>query len=266
MVVLSIHSFYRNMFTCPKCRKEWSTFSKMCHCGEEVLYIPNELKNKSFIEYENQGIDAVKDLIKNHVKSRHKNIDANINQSTIDQTSLPSSQHKSKKIETTTKFVSQSNQKTLNIIFTLMGLISLLSFYLKFYPPSFIKNFKNNSTELSDSKANVGNVPASIDVRQVSECFGTEPFWSLDISNGSLLFKHEELTMSLQKSTPKPAAGMSESYIALYQGKVIGQEKFMNVILTSDNQCSDNMSEDIHPVTAIILSGSDLYYGCCVKR
>lgn len=256
----------QNMFTCPKCGKEWNTISQLCNCGEQVLYIPNELKNESFIEYKSHGIEAVKSLIRDSIKNKQININTDISSSNIETIPLPTNQYKSNKNESPAQAPSQSNQKILTIVFTLMGLISMLSIYLKFYPPSFIKNFKNNSIELLESTVDIGNLSKSIDARLVSECFGTEPFWNLNIDNGNLQFKHEKLMMSLQNTTPRPAVGFSESYIALYQGKVIGQDRYMNVILTSNNQCSDNMSEDVHPVTAMILSGSDLYYGCCIKK
>ena len=48
-----------------------------------------------------------------------------------------------------------------------------------------------------------------------------------------------------------------------YQGKVVGKERFLNVIITKDGRCNDGMSETSYPARVHILSGKDLYTGCC---
>lgn len=44
----------------------WDFFTLHCVCGEQVLYIPPELKDESFRVYELEGIEAIKKLIADH--------------------------------------------------------------------------------------------------------------------------------------------------------------------------------------------------------
>lgn len=54
------------MFTCPKCKTTWSSGSFICTCGERVLYIPDELKEKVYLIYGVSGYDEVVNYIKNY--------------------------------------------------------------------------------------------------------------------------------------------------------------------------------------------------------
>jgi len=104
---------------------------------------------------------------------------------------------------------------------------------------------------------------AAQDMRAIRACFGTEPFWGLDIKNDELKFQRDGLVMELKGVKAGKAIGASESFIALYQGKVVGKDRFLNVIIMRDNQCSDGMSDRSYPARVHVLSGNDLYIGCC---
>ena len=100
----------------------------------------------------------------------------------------------------------------------------------------------------------------------ITSCIGTEPFWSLKIGNEKIEFSSlgDEVTMGMKNNGAKSANGSSSEYIALYQGKTLEGDKYMNVIIQRA-ECSDHMSDDLYPYTVHVLSGTELYTGCCRK-
>ena len=104
---------------------------------------------------------------------------------------------------------------------------------------------------------------AAQDMSAFRTCSGTEPYWDLTIKNDELKFQHEGLVMELKGVKAGSAKGRGLNSIALYQGKVVGKDRFLNVIITQDNQCSDGRSNDRYRASVHILSGNDLYTGCC---
>lgn len=102
--------------------------------------------------------------------------------------------------------------------------------------------------------------------RKVNSCFGTEPFWDLEITNKVVQFKDagNNIMMTILRVPPSGAEGTNEDYIAMYQGKTIDNpNKFLNVIIIGDAGCSDGMSEEKYPFFSLVLSGKKLYRGCC---
>jgi uncharacterized membrane protein len=125
------------------------------------------------------------------------------------------------------------------------------------------RKFSKNKPTVEDATPKTSSKSSMVDVKKIKQCYGTEPFWKLSIDGNQLIFDDYKVPMIIKNSKPKSAMGMSDEYIVLYQGKVVGQEKFLNVILQGDSQCNDNMSEEIYAVTAHVLTGSELYTGCC---
>ncbi len=119
------------------------------------------------------------------------------------------------------------------------------------------RNVEQSKVDISASASN------SVDVKKIKQCHGAEPFWNLSIDANQLIFDKNGASMVIKNSNPKSAIGMSDKHIALYQGKVVGQEKFLNVILKTDSKCIDNMSNKTYATTALVLTGSELYTGCC---
>lgn len=107
---------------------------------------------------------------------------------------------------------------------------------------------------------------AFADASAVTQCFGTEPFWSLTFSNSKIVFKNDvgdAQTMSILRGAPRAAAGSVTEYISLYQGRLLeNNSRFMNVIIER-NDCSDGMSDSTHPYSVLVLSGTSLFRGCC---
>jgi uncharacterized membrane protein len=102
--------------------------------------------------------------------------------------------------------------------------------------------------------------------KKVNTCFGSEPFWDVEINTKVVQFKDsgKNFVMTIPKPQPSTAEGSSDEYIVVYQGKTIDhQNKFMNIIIVNDENCSDGMSEEKYPFSAFVLSGKTLYKGCC---
>ncbi|MCA2962235.1 MAG: hypothetical protein IOD12_18430 [Silvanigrellales bacterium] len=107
--------------------------------------------------------------------------------------------------------------------------------------------------------------PAALaDASKVTSCFGTEPFWGLTIAGKSVAFRTADgLTRTSDTSGARAALGTLTSYVALYQGKVKEEPgRFLNVIVKAE-QCSDGMSDEGFPYSVLVLSGTELYSGCC---
>ncbi|MGL5081562.1 MAG: COG3650 family protein [Microcoleaceae cyanobacterium] len=100
--------------------------------------------------------------------------------------------------------------------------------------------------------------------QSVKQCSGTEPFWSLTLDNSQIKFERAGGSIwSIPKTTANSAQGKPADYLALYQGKVREQSgRFLNVIIEQGN-CSDGMSDNTYPYNVYVLSGRELYRGCC---
>lgn len=105
----------------------------------------------------------------------------------------------------------------------------------------------------------------SPDATRVAKCFGTEPFWSLTLDGKTIKFKNlgTETSMSINQNTPKAAHGRRAEYLAMYQGRTLeSPSRFLNVIIRNQ-ECSDGMSDETYPYSVLVLSGTDLFDGCC---
>jgi uncharacterized membrane protein len=107
--------------------------------------------------------------------------------------------------------------------------------------------------------------PAALaDASKVKSCSGTEPFWGLKIDAKKIAFENAVgLERSIDNKGARGAIGSRPSYIALYQGKVKEQPgRYLNIIIKAET-CSDGMSDVDHPFSVLVLSGTELYTGCC---
>lgn len=107
--------------------------------------------------------------------------------------------------------------------------------------------------------------PAALaDASKVTSCVGTEPFWGLTIDAKKVTFRTADgLTRTIDNKGARPAFGHTTGYIALYQGKVKEEAgRFLNAIIREE-QCSDGMSDEDYPYSVLVLSGTELYAGCC---
>lgn len=100
---------------------------------------------------------------------------------------------------------------------------------------------------------------------EVKHCHGTEPFWGLKITKSNIQFEGIGLdtTITIKKSEPISAHGHMSEYISLYQGRTLeNPNRFMNVIIKR-SECSDGMSDETYPYSVLVLSGNNLFNGCC---
>ena len=105
------------------------------------------------------------------------------------------------------------------------------------------------------------------DASTVTQCHGTEPFWSLTIAADKLEFKSADetgLQMTIANTGARSAAARSAQFISLYQGRTQqNSARFMNVMIKKDAGCSDGMSDETYPASVLVLSGTTLFEGCC---
>lgn len=93
-------------------------------------------------------------------------------------------------------------------------------------------------------------------------CFGTEPFWNMQIHQEMIKFSQEDTQLSYSISPPQTAYGMQESFTKKWIID-LNQENNGAAYIVKHN-CSDNMSDTIYPYEVILDLGQDkFYYGCC---
>lgn len=128
------------MFTCPKCKTTWSSTSFICTCGERVLYIPDELKEKTYLVYGVSGYDGVVSYIKSHNENIKlesiKKIESNQRQVEIDTANKQEEAEQDARIE--------DRRKRTEKIFLVFSLLAFASFIFYSITPSatrFISTF-----------------------------------------------------------------------------------------------------------------------------
>lgn len=98
-------------------------------------------------------------------------------------------------------------------------------------------------------------------------CFGTEPFWDLKINPKGIKFRNdatdpENSWTRLAVVDPAPANGFTIQHARIF--KTLDQNKGRVTILIKEENCSDDMSEEVHPMSVMYMS--DLvgnFSGCC---
>ena len=104
------------------------------------------------------------------------------------------------------------------------------------------------------------------DASKMTECHGTEPFWSATIRSEKVVYKSNSTgeALTIRNKGALPSAAGSTRFISLYQGRTEeDSSRFLNLIVKSEESCSDGMSDETYGASAIVLSGSMLLYGCC---
>jgi uncharacterized membrane protein len=98
-------------------------------------------------------------------------------------------------------------------------------------------------------------------------CTGTEPFWSLDIGKGAFTFSEAGgPAKTLETVAPISAANRSADLVRVYQTRVLAKGgKAMTIVVRAaeNNSCSDGMSDNKYPLSAVIIRGQSVIEGCC---
>ncbi|QFS84532.1 Bacterial SH3 domain protein [Roseivivax sp. THAF40] len=90
-------------------------------------------------------------------------------------------------------------------------------------------------------------------------CFGTEPFWSLDISGDMFAFQFFDKGLQSGPITLRTRASGRPDRFA-FAGEA-GAERA--ILVMGRAECSDGMSDRLYGLTADFLIGDTLYSGCC---
>lgn len=101
-------------------------------------------------------------------------------------------------------------------------------------------------------------------------CGGTEPFWSLAVSNGQAQFKlwMEEQEQSLEASPWLQARGLRGWFVVRLAeaGGTNTADGFIAVRSAHQSFCSDDMSDTDYPFFAtLILPNDEVFGGCCSR-
>lgn len=91
------------------------------------------------------------------------------------------------------------------------------------------------------------------------KCFGTEPFWGMELVNNSLVLDlFDETKTSEEVISRETAAGMANEFAFIAKTK-----NSSATIVTGE--CSDGMSDEIYSHHVVYTDGRAVLYGCCNK-
>ena len=90
-------------------------------------------------------------------------------------------------------------------------------------------------------------------------CFGTEPFWSLDLSGGTFAFQFFDNGLQTGPITLRTGASARPDRFA-FAGEAGGKRA---TLVMGRAECNDGMSDRLYGLTADFLIGDTLYSGCC---
>jgi uncharacterized membrane protein len=121
---------------------------------------------------------------------------------------------------------------------------------------------------IADGTQNIEAPPDSeTGADKITSCGGFEPFWSLAIDGDTVAFDDgADTKVTMAKTGPASAMGSTASFAALYQGTTKEDPSRVLTVAIADvslTGCSDGGSDELFPFSATIVSGKDLYLGCC---
>lgn len=106
------------------------------------------------------------------------------------------------------------------------------------------------------------NVNAQIDNFNL-KCFGTEPFWNLEISKENIKFGlYDELKLKEKISVLETSANHTNRWFI----KSFKEDSNSYINLESSNNCSDDMSDRVYLYNVSFFNQSEGYFtGCCTN-
>lgn len=114
-----------------------------------------------------------------------------------------------------------------------------------------------SSLSVFNGLAQAGQIP-------VLNCSGTEPFWTLKTDSNGFLSMDDSMSDSKKfysKTKIKNAHGMALGFAFQIKAQdMLKNTLKLNVVQTS---CSDGMSDDKYPNTALVDVDGGIYFGCC---
>lgn len=99
-------------------------------------------------------------------------------------------------------------------------------------------------------------------------CFGTEPFWSAEVSAGSVHMKMmSEDLYKFDYSGIINAGGVTEDFIKIFRLENDSVKSAYLIIKKNEAcKCSDGMSDNKYEYEAYLVIDNSAYYGCAVKK
>jgi uncharacterized membrane protein len=92
---------------------------------------------------------------------------------------------------------------------------------------------------------------------------GTEPFWSIDVTAGGIVYSTPETKKTFPYIAPLSAAGRTADSVRVYRLRGKGDNL---LIIKKENSCSDGMSDKDYPYSATFISGNRVLDGCAEKK
>lgn len=107
-------------------------------------------------------------------------------------------------------------------------------------------------------------------VKEFFSCHGTEPFWSVQISDKEITFEspNDEKAFHYPLNKPKEAAMVSLEYIRIYESQSKDKKSRIRIILLkrkNNYTCTDGMSDEQFTYEVIVEKDGKYYHGCCKK-
>ncbi|MDB9340573.1 MULTISPECIES: COG3650 family protein [Cyanophyceae] len=121
--------------------------------------------------------------------------------------------------------------------------------------------FPANSTN-NDNNPVISSNPTS--EKPEFRALGTEPFWSVDVSQTEIVYSSlgtdEKLTFPYV--SPLSADGRTPDTVRVYR---LGDKDNTMLIIRKADNCSDGMSDNLYPYSALFIRGDMVLEGCANK-
>ena len=102
---------------------------------------------------------------------------------------------------------------------------------------------------------------SAMDVPQL-QCSGTEPFWGIKTDAKGFLSMSDPMAKKFySKTVAKNALGMTEGFAFQIEAQDMNKNVLkLNVV---KSECSDGMSDEVYPYTALVDVDGKILFGCC---
>jgi uncharacterized membrane protein len=93
---------------------------------------------------------------------------------------------------------------------------------------------------------------------------GTEPFWQVSVTKQGIEYRTPEQTAPVKfaYSAPVAAQGRPTDVVQVYRLRNRSTDGWLMIQKTVGNQCSDGMSDNLYPYSAIVMLNGKVRSGC----
>jgi uncharacterized membrane protein len=114
---------------------------------------------------------------------------------------------------------------------------------------------------LTISNAFANTVKTAPEQLDVLACLGTEPYWSLELNEGNVIYKDlEENTTHYEINNIFPSQNHNNRWFVI---AMEASQSPLYMTLNKSNQCSDDMSDFKYQYDISILMNNQYFSGCC---